>query len=310
MKLYLRIMDNKNSFTELDREAVELRELAEFCRLPALPVDVHAAKLRTDLLELLTEKVPTDEEIGRIMTEFRQGLANAKCPIDAHSFIGAVVATVALARDDADNNLVEEYNEPLKKALAAIATHESFRYGWSVYKLDQVDRNLDSLMHATSALTNFDQNSMSYATQDDIDTYFYLSYYNGIKCKGGDMWIDVKMEMNRNYELYLEKGELAHNFTNSFFNFLQSVSEHPRCSRELQTGIRTHLISFTNNEAKERRGWKKPFDIENVDLRVSVNDLDFTNANSSFTLKDERYKTTEYCYDLIDTNNQGDIFLS
>lgn len=290
--------ESKNSFAELDREAVELRQLVEFCRLPTALVELNTGKLRMELVELLTKKVPTDEEIGRLMTEFRRGLAQANCPVEAHSFIGSVVATVALAREGADTNIAEKYNAPLKESLAAIKSHDVFRWGLISERLGELDGNVDSLMHATAALTNFDPKSMNYATQNDIDAYFYHSYYHRIKCRSGDMWTDVEMVQDSNYEKHLEMGELAYGFTNRFFNFLRAVSEHLRCSRELRTCIRTHLISFTDSEAKALPGWEKPFDIESADLRVNAGDVDFTNASNRFTLDDERYKTAKYCRDV------------
>jgi hypothetical protein len=168
--------------------------------------------------------------------------------------------------------------------------------------------DIGALMHATMAVCNFDPKQVAYASQQDVDCYFYRYY--AIKCDGGGIWSDVRREKRleedeerlsgarrrrKRISRSQRMGNLAHRFTNAFFNFLYRVSGHPRCSRPLRTVIRTHLIDFTRADAVEERGWDRPFDVSQLDLRVSRDDIAHTNAEGMFTI--ERGELSNYCHD-------------
>ncbi len=296
----------KDALDEVERQAFELVELAEFCRLPTGPAAIQTNELTEKLKAVLNASPRPEEKIGELIGKFRRDMEVAHCPVETESFIGSVVAWIARSQEKSDCVLVTEFEPKLLAALTEATNKNWFSWangmsksleqmiaekGWPASmerrtftsSIEKLFMGTKGLMHAAIGIMNFDAAAMPFATQHEIDSYFHDVYYRDVHC-ANDMWIDVGMEKDENLLKYYAMGKIAYQFTDAFFTFLRRISDHPRCSIPLRVDIRTRLIGFTSQEAVELRGWEEPFDVSNYDLRVTKDDIAFTNANSSFYL--------------------------
>lgn len=288
-------MKDQNSFSELTKEAHELRELAESCGEPTLVFEQQAANIRAALLKMLVTTVD-NKKLNKLISNFRSKLEAAGFSFDVQSFMGALVGCIASAQEDSSSSLVDTFGSQFSEALAVIGSNADFQ--WALHdSSEDIEGNTRSLLHAATAVENYDATKMPYASQSDIDGYFYRSYFHGIKCQVlCSLWSAVKRQEGRFKKQHKEMGALAHTFTNVFFSFLHATSEHACCSRSLRTCIRTHLISFTDDESKKFMGWNRQFDVENVELRVTTADIDRANTEGQWNF--DKCKTPKYCKDL------------
>ncbi len=292
------MMKDQNSFSELGKEVHALREYADLSGLPTLVIEKETTKIRVLLLHVLVTD-PDCAKVNKLMSNFRRRLIAGGCPenIDIESFVGSVVGCVARAQENGAISLTDEFGPLLSKTFTAVRSNEDFAWALGSEFCDEVEGHLQSLLHAATAMVSYDSTKVSYASQSDIDGYFYHSYFHGMKRQTLDgLWDAVAVRKTRKNRQYEEMGALAHNFTNVFFNFLHSASEQLRCSRSLRTCIRTHLIRFTDCEDKKHRGWHQPFDVENAELRVTTADIDYAHETGRFNFK--KCRTSKYCKDL------------
>ncbi|MBI3619146.1 hypothetical protein HY213_03910 [Candidatus Peregrinibacteria bacterium] len=291
------------SLIEIDKAALGAAQLLR-SNEGKLEIIEEAALLRDTLERLLTSDDIPIAKISQMIATFRSNLGLAD-PCYQQNFVGAVAGYLALREQGVDRSVADEFGPQFHSALDKACADEEFMAEEASDNADELHGQIDTLLHAAIALMNFAPERTSAITQQDIDHYLYDAYFHLIKMGVySDLWIHVHMCQARAEIFDLQDGETgyeealrrAHAFTNIFFNFLCQVSDHPRCSRALRTVIRTHLISFHEDES-EKLPPELPFDIGNIDLRVTFEDIRHTNDSSGFHLNEQRLATPLFCRD-------------
>lgn len=241
----------------------------------ARPIHEASDVLLAKLSAVLSSKRRDLRRISRALDEFLETLKRYTGPSYTIPWIRAAThGCLILSRGIEENPFLKEHATRLRAALEATVECEVYSsvpqaFGDVPAKMR---RELHTLFHATTAVTNSPTAARGIASQDDVDFYFERSAY-ALLTRGCDFC--RYSGQRRLHPVDWDDGgkttptESSFQFTNGLMNFLHAVSNHPNCSSVLRSMIRLEILSFLPAYWSTLQPFEAKFDLQGRDLRVS-----------------------------------------